>query len=143
MASSEHRVTTLVDQVALAIGVTAPQQEDDVVLLVTDGTDGCVRQPFPTQVFVAVGLALHHRQHGVQQENTLFGPRGQVSMAGGQGVGFFQHVGQARWDSHSFADREAQSIGLSISMIGILSDNVTHQETVKQRNLHDSRLTIE
>ena len=95
MASSEHCVTTLVDQVALAIGLSSPEQENDTVLLVTGGTDGCIRQPFPTRVFVTLGLTLHHCQHGVQQQNSALGPRNQISMAGGQRVGLFQNVGRS------------------------------------------------
>ena len=67
------------------------------------------------------------RQHGVQQQHALLGPAVEVPACGNRCSGVVVHlledVLQRGWEGDAVADREAESVGLPGTVIGVLSDD--------------------
>jgi len=58
----------------------APQQKHDFIALLIDDLDNMACKLLPSAFGVGVGLAVLNCKSGVEKENTLFGPVGQVTM---------------------------------------------------------------
>ena len=70
------------DQLGFPLGGAAPQREDHrAVLLVYPADDG-VGKPLPAFAAMRVWGVRSRREHGVEQQHTLFGPGDQVPVAG-------------------------------------------------------------
>lgn len=97
-------------------------------------TDGGVGKLLPAMPLMACRLMRPHGEGGIEQQHTLLCPSGQVSAMGNGGakVGVYllKDVLQRGREHHAIIDREAQAMGLSRLMIGILPDD-DHLHLVK------------
>lgn len=73
----------MVDDAALLSGITAPQEEDDVFALLGQCCDGGIGEGLPAFALMAARLSCLYGEGGIEQQNTLIGPMGQVSIANG------------------------------------------------------------
>ena len=74
-----------VDELRLALGIAAPEDEHKARLLLAERLDDGVGEAFPAPALMGAGLMLAHGEGGVEQEHALPGPACQVA-GGGQGV---------------------------------------------------------
>ena len=69
-----------VDECALFLSICSPQDEYQMFSLLSQDANGGIGEFFPTLALVRSGLMGADRQGGVEQEYTLVGPTGQVSV---------------------------------------------------------------
>ena len=127
MYRREYQMTVAVDESTFLLRVGAPEDEHQVFTLFGQGADGCIGKFFPALALVRTRLVGSHCQGGVQQQYSLFGPAGQVA-CGGDGqpqvaLNLLEDVLQRRREGDAVVHREAEAMGLSRSMIGILSQD--------------------
>ena len=95
--------------------------------LFCQGADGGIGKFFPSFALVRACLMGTHGKGGVQQQYALVGPTGEVTACGDGGtqVGLYllEDVLQGRREGDTVVHREAKSVCLSGTMIGILPDN--------------------
>lgn len=70
----QHIVALAVDETTLLLGVGTPQQEHHTLTTGIDLLDDPIGKGLPSQMGVGMGLTGLHRQHSVEQQDTLFGP---------------------------------------------------------------------
>ena len=79
----------VLDQLRLALGVSAPQEEYHGGLLVVEFGNHAVGELLPTLPLMAGGLSLPHGEHRIEQQHPLPRPSGQVAIRRSG----FAHVG--------------------------------------------------
>jgi len=108
-------------------GETAPEQKHQVFPHLRNPLDDGVGELLPADSRVACGHVGPYRQGGIQEQNSLLGPAFQVPVRRRRKtkvvVEFLEDVdeGGGRLDSHGH--REAQAVGLSRIVVGVLPDN--------------------
>ena len=116
-----------VDECALALGVTAPEDEDDPFAVGIESRDGLVREGLPATFLMGSGAAALDRKRGVQQQHTLLGPMRQAAVVGRRdaqvALQFAVDIGQRRRNRHAGWHRETQAVGLARAVVGILPQN--------------------
>ena len=80
MRGREHAVFIAVDQFALLLGMTAPEQKHQPLTLTIQMFDGLVGKLLPTLLLVGGSLAGFHGKHRIEQQHALLCPMGQVAM---------------------------------------------------------------
>ena len=86
-----------------------------------------IRKGFPAFPFVGIGLAAANRQHGVEQQNSLFGPGSQIAVRN-RGktdiiLQFLIDVFERGRNRNPPIDRKAQPLCLPGFVIRILPDD--------------------
>ena len=127
MGRGEDEVARAVHDSPFALGVTAPQDENQAFALGRQaGYDG-IGEAFPTAPLVRTRLMGPHGQRGVEQEHTLLGPAPQTAAlwcwATEVGTDFLEDILQRRRMRHAVGHGEAQPFGLARLMIGVLPDD--------------------
>ena len=111
----------------LFLRMAAPQHEHARVGLCRDGGDHGVGDGFPAFALMRGGLAVLHRQRGVEQQHALPCPMAQVAVGGaGQaqiGFEFLVDIDQTGRHFHPRLDRERQAMRLPRAVIGVLTQN--------------------
>ena len=72
-------MATAIDILCLADGETAPKHEYDAVAPLGERLDGSIGEQLPSSVLVRPCLMGAYGECGVEQENTLVGPAGEVA----------------------------------------------------------------
>src|SRR6185503_8757805 len=82
MRRLEHAMAARVDQRALGLGITSPEQEGQPFTFAVQVIDDAVGEAFPALSLVRAGQAALDREHGIEQQYTLPRPRNQAAMIG-------------------------------------------------------------
>ena len=108
-------------------GETAPEQEHQVFPHLRKPLDDGVGKCLPADSRVACGHVGPHRQGGVQQQDSLLGPAFQVSVGRWRDakvvMKFLEDVDEGGRRVDSVGHREAQAVGLSWIVVGVLPDD--------------------
>lgn len=138
MCALHHHVAVLVDQRDLLLGVVAPEDEHGWIGPLGHCADHRVGDLLPALGLVGVRLAAADRQHRVEQEDALLGPRHQIAVVrDGQAelvVHLLVDVAQGRRRLHARLDREAQTVPLALAVVGVLAED-EHLHPVVRRGL--------
>lgn len=122
---AQYAVARGVGYGSLALGIAAPEHVDDIVLMQADGTHHGIGELLPAVSGMRGGLVGTHRQYGIEQQHALLGPTVEVAACGYGGAGIVVHlledVLQRGRKGHAVAHREAQTVGLTLAVIGILA----------------------
>ena len=106
----QYQVLEWVNQGLLGDGVVAPKDEDKVLALFREGTDGSVSELFPAVARVRGGLSGAHRQRGVEQQHSFPRPLFEVARTRNGNtkvvVQFLENVLQAGWERNPIRHRE-------------------------------------
>ena len=131
----EDKMTLAVDILPLALGVTAPEHEDKVITLFVEGRNGSIGEFLPTFVLMASGAVRLYGKGGVEQQDTLFRPTGEVARCGYRlaevAVEFLVDIIQRRRYRYPLADRETEPLRLPEFMVRVLPDD-DHADTVER-----------
>ena len=123
----QDEVLGRVDQDLLGDGVVAPEDENEVLASLRESADSGVGELFPAMARVRGGLSGAHRQRGVEQQHPF--PRPLLEVARTRHghaevvVQFLEDVLQARRERHAVGHRERETMGLSRSVVGVLSQD--------------------
>ena len=135
MGRTEDEVARTVYDGALALCVAAPEDEDQVLFLLVQKTYDRVSKCLPSFSLVRTGFVGSYRQGCIQQENALFGPAGQVAACRDVSANvisyLFENILQGGWELNPIVDRETQSVSLSRSVVGVLTDD-DHLDRLKR-----------
>lgn len=127
MGRTEDEVARTVYDGALALCVAAPEDEDQVLFLLVQKTYDRVCKCLPSFSLVRTGFVSAYGQGCIQQENALFGPAGQVAACRNISANvisyLFENILQGGWELNPIVDRETQSVSLSRSVVGVLTDD--------------------
>src|SRR5688500_10538610 len=151
MRRLQHQVARAVDQLALGLGVAAPEQEHEVLALAVEGVDAGIGESLPALALVRTGLAALDRQHRVQQQYALVCPGQQAAVVGPRqaevALDLLEDVLERGRYRHARQDREAQPVRLARPMVGILAEDhdldllerrgVQRGEDVRSRGIDD------
>ena len=100
-----------VDERLFRARVAAPEDEYEVFALFAENADHVVGEPCPAAVLVRVGAVRPHGQRGVQEENALLCPFGQIARfwngAAHVRFEFFEDIDKRRGRFHALFDRKA------------------------------------
>ena len=135
MCRGQYQVTGAVNESSLFLSVCTPEDEHKVFPFVVEGTDCSVGKFFPATALVGAGCMSAYCQGGIEHQYTLFRPTCQVA-AGRYGLAqvslyFLENVLQGGREGNPVVYREAQSVSLSRTVIGVLSDD-DHFHPVKR-----------
>ena len=123
----ENKMALAVDELPLALRVTAPKHEYEVLALLIEGGNGSIGEFFPSLVLMAAGTVFLDCECSVEEQDSLFCPMSEVARCGNRfakvAVEFLVDIIQRRWDRHAFADREAEPLRLPDFVIRVLPDN--------------------
>ena len=70
----KNQMTGVIDQYALLLCMAAPQHENDMMPVPTDGFNDGIRKLFPALLLMGSSLRFPNRQCCIQKQNTLPGP---------------------------------------------------------------------
>lgn len=125
----------------LFLSIRSPQHKHDVLALRGDNMNHLVRKLLPAALRVRIGLVSLHRQHCVQQQNTLPGPRCQVREASTRHaqirVNFRVNISQRRRHRLTFPHTKRQTVRLTFIVVRILPEN--EYAHVLQMARHETR----
>lgn len=103
----------------------APEDEGHRLGKFSNGGDHLIGEILPTEVLMAVGLALLHREDGIEEKHPLFGPVGQI--AGGRrrhayiAFPLLINIDQGGGQLDTGLYGKSQSVSLSRFMVRVLS----------------------
>lgn len=130
MHSRQHQMSPFINHGRLFLSVIAPQDKDTVMAMEVDGADHGISELLPAASSMRCRLMSAHRQTGIQQEHALFGPAREIAMLGRGSKGgnvsgeLLVDVEETGWEgTHGGWHRKAQPHGLSIIVVGILTDD--------------------
>ena len=127
MHGFEDQVALRVGDGAFLLGVAAPEHVDDALFALGDGAHHGVGEGLPAAAGVRCGFVGADREHGVEQQHSLFGPAVEVARRryGRAGVvgDLLEDVLQRGREGNSVRDRETKPVGLSGTVIGVLADD--------------------
>ena len=127
MHGLEYAVALRVGDGPFFLCVAAPEHVDDTLLALGDGAYHGVGEGFPPMPGVRGCLVGADGQHGVQEQYSLLGPAVEVARRGDGCPGvvgnLLEDVLQRGWERHAVAYREAEPVGLSGAVVGILADD--------------------
>src|SRR5674476_1463803 len=119
-------VSLVGDQARLLLGSGAPEGEHDAVRLLVDGTDDGVGEVLPTAGAVRVWSAGTHREHCVEEEDSLACPAFEVPALGWSNLGvafeLLPDLAQ-RWWELPLRDREGETVRLPLSVVRVLAQD--------------------
>ncbi|GIX60697.1 RNA recognition motif-containing protein [Babesia caballi] len=108
--------------VALLLRRLAPEKEDDVLAVEVYELDDPVSEGVPAVVLVGKGLAVDDGQGGVQHEDALLGPVGEVAVAAFD-ADLLEDVAQARRQRDAPGHGEGEAHGLAGLVVRVLADD--------------------
>lgn len=79
MGGLQNTMSSSVDELPFALGITAPQHEYEMLALFVEGLDGSVGQFLPSFPLMAAGAVCFYGQRCVEQQYTLLCPPLQVT----------------------------------------------------------------
>ena len=123
----QHQVARTVDEGSFLLRVSSPKDEHQVFAFFSQRADGRVGELLPALPLVRTGLVGAYREGGVEQQDALPGPSGQVA-ARRHGLAqvvmyFLENVDQRRGEGDAVVDGEAEPVSLSGAMVGVLPDD--------------------
>lgn len=127
MSGFDDDMTRCVDEQLLLSGGGAPQDEHHRSGFVVDHRDHPIRETFPPATLMRGCSSGSNRERGVEQQDS--GGRPLLERAATRhgaskiGVQFLEDVAQGRRVGDTRANREAQTVGLSGTVIRILAEN--------------------
>lgn len=78
----QHQMFRAVDKLTLALGISPPQDKDEMLPLLGQAMYHRIGKTFPPPVLVRTGLMSPHRECGIEQQNSLVGPTGKIAAHG-------------------------------------------------------------
>lgn len=126
MCRCDHGMVRLCDQRPLLLGLAPPQYKDHPRLLRRNQFDNTIGELLPASSLVRIGLARPNCEDRIEHEDTLPGPKFQISVIGNPAsdivlefpIDVSQREGQ-RPDGRLHG--EAEAMGMTGSRIGILA----------------------
>ena len=126
-----HKIFGGIDKLRYLMCFLSPKQIDHMVTVLVNLSDSLSRKIFPSFLLMTVGLARSNSKDCVQQEHSLFSPKGQVTV----NFFFLGHLKVYRqvvvqcfvdihktwWSLDALIDTKAHSHSFSFLDIGILS----------------------
>ena len=134
----QDQVLEGVDQGLFGDGVVAPEDEDKMLALLGEGSDGRVGELFPAVTRVRGSLSGAHRQRGVEQQHPF--PRPLLEVARTRHghaeviVQLFEDVLKAWWERHAIGHRKREAVSLSWAMVRVLTQD-DHLHLVERREV--------
>lgn len=131
----EDEMTLAVDELPLALGITAPEHEDQIITLFVEGSDGGIGEFLPAFVLMAASAMRLYGKGGVEQQDTLFRPTGEVARCGYRlaevAIEFLVDIIQRRRYRYPLADGKTEPLRLPEFMVRVLPDD-DHADTVER-----------
>lgn len=116
-----------IDHGSFSLRIGTPEHVYDAFPMTGDGLNDGIGKLFPAMSGVRGGFVGAYRQYGIEQQHALFRPSIQVTAvrirSSRIGLYFLENIDERRGERDAVIDRKAQSVGLSFSVIGILSDD--------------------
>lgn len=78
----QHQMFRAVDKLSLALGISPPQDKDEMLPLLGQAMYHRIGKTFPPPVLMRTGLMSPHRECGIEQQNSLVGPTGKIAAHG-------------------------------------------------------------
>ena len=132
---TQNAMFRCVNELCLALRITAPQDEHHMLPFGTDQTNDGIGELFPTTLLMAGCHVGSHGQGGVQEQDTLFCPSRQIARLGNRFakvcLNLLEDVAERRGKRHTIIHRKAQTMCLLGLMIGVLS--YQHHLHLRQR----------
>ena len=123
----EHEMLAAIDERCLALSITAPEDEHEVLALVAQRLDHSIGECLPPSLLMRTCLVCSHGECGIEEEYALLCPACEIACGrywfAKIVVYLYEDVAQRRWEWHAVIDREAQSMCLSWFVIRILTYN--------------------
>ena len=135
MSRLQHQMLRIVYQFFLVPGVPSPEEIHHRPVLSLHRPYYGIRELLPALSLVRIRLVRSHREHGIEEQYTLFGPSRQIT--GSRYplshilVDLFVYVLQRRRDIHTLRHGKRHTHSLSRLMVGVLSDD--HRPDTLQR----------
>lgn len=127
MGRFEDEVLRRIDHGGFLLGKSSPEEKDQIFALGVELVDRGVGEFFPAFIAVGGGLVGPDGQDGIEKKHPLVGPVLQIAVAGDRHaqviLDFFVHVAQRRRGYDALLHRKAQAVGLSRTVVRILSDD--------------------
>ena len=127
VCTHQDEVAALVDEGSLSSCWSAPKHEDETFASPVEGSDGSVRECFPTLATMAESLMLSDREAGVEKEDTLSCPTCQVATLRDRcsrlSLYLLEDVLKRGRELYAVVHAEAESVCLSRAVIGILTED--------------------
>ena len=124
MRALQYEVLVSVDERLFRARVPAPEDKHDVLFFIAYQLDDAVGEPRPAAVLVRVGAVRAHGQRGVEEQNALLCPLGQVARFGDFApdvvAQFLKDVDERRGRLNALLHRKAQSVRLPHVVVGVL-----------------------
>ena len=124
MGAFQNEVFARVDERFFAAGIPAPEQKDEVFLVLAQKGDDGVGKPAPAAVCVRICLMRAHRERRVHQQDALFCPFREIArLHDGTAqivVQFLHHVFQRRGLRNAVMNGETKAVCLSFVVVGVL-----------------------
>lgn len=134
----EDEVTLAVDILPLALGITAPEHEDQIITLFVESSDGGIGEFLPAFVLMTAGAMRLYGKGGVEQQDSLFRPTGEVARCGYRlaevAIEFLVDIIQRRRYRNPLADGEAEPLRLSEFVVRVLPDD-NHANLVERADV--------
>lgn len=115
-----------IDERFLFLCMTSPEEENQKITFIRKCLNDWISKGFPSFSSMRHRLPCTDCECGIEEEYTLFCPTCQISIFWCRNaevsLNFLKYIHQRWWVSHSFHDREREAMGLSWSMIGVLSE---------------------
>ena len=109
---------------AFLLRIATPEHEYQVIALLIELTNGGIGEFLPALALVRTGIALLHRQCGIEQEHALLRPLFQVAVAGRSDAKiafeFLVDIHQRGRNAHALAHGKTQAMGLVRPVVRIL-----------------------
>lgn len=114
---------------------TPPQHKHQSGLSFVQHLNDAIGESFPPLTPMTVGLMGSNRQHRIQQQHSLIGPMGQLTVSGNRHanarVQLFENVLQRWGRPDTPTNREAQPVGLAFTVVRILTQH-DHSDAIKR-----------
>lgn len=127
MHAAQNQVALAVDQLALLLRMTSPQQEYQALALAIQRVDRGIGETFPALALMRGGLSRFDGEHGIEQEHSAIGPRRQAPVIGARNaqapLDLLEHVLQRRRHTHARSHRKTQAMSLAGTVVRILTED--------------------
>jgi hypothetical protein len=127
MRRADHQMARLIDESRLFLRIGSPENEDDGMLLIVDRADDRIGELLPALALMRCRHRPLHRQHAVEQQDTLPRPVFKKAVAGRRDaqivLQLFINIDQRRWRTHAWLDAERQPMRLPLAMIRVLTED--------------------
>ncbi len=127
MDRAQYPMPLPIDHGCFPTGCTSPQHEDQTASPGIQHFDDPIGELLPPLLPMAVGLMSPHREHGIQQQDALIRPMGEVAMLRNRHterrVQLLVDVLQRRRNPDPTTDGKAQPVGLTGAVVGVLAQD--------------------